>query len=135
MFDTNILLDVFQNRQPHYKMSAACVNQVLNQNVEGFIPAHALTTFYYVLRKYRGARIACEAVIWLLKNFTAATCDHSILEEATRSESNDFEDAVVATCAERSGCSFVLTRNPSDFAGFPVPTISPKELLQEVTKS
>lgn len=47
MFDANILLDVFQDRQPHYVASAACVNKVLQGAIEGFIPAHALTTFYY----------------------------------------------------------------------------------------
>ncbi len=43
LFDTNILLDVFQNRQPHYETSAACVNEVLKKSIEGIIPAHALS--------------------------------------------------------------------------------------------
>ena len=34
LFDTNILLDVFQNRQPHYETSAACVNEVLKKSIE-----------------------------------------------------------------------------------------------------
>ena len=86
MFDTNILLDVFQNRQPHYAASAGCVNKVLHGNVEGFVPAHVLTTFYYVLKKYRDARVARDAVTWLLARFSVASCDHAVLDEACRCE-------------------------------------------------
>ena len=65
MFDTNILLDVFQNRHPHYEMSAECIDTALSGIIEGFIPAHSLTTFYYVLKRFRGKEAAREAGAWL----------------------------------------------------------------------
>ena len=27
MFDTNVLLDLFQNREPHYEASACCIKR------------------------------------------------------------------------------------------------------------
>ena len=40
MFDANILLDVFQNRQPYYRDSAFCISEALKGTLEGWIPAH-----------------------------------------------------------------------------------------------
>jgi len=42
---------------------------------------------------------------------------------------DDFEDAVVATVAKASGSALIVTRNVEDFAGSPVPAISPADLL------
>jgi predicted nucleic acid-binding protein len=69
MFDAHILLDVFQKRQPHYPASAACVNRVLQNEIEGFMPARVLTTFYYVMEKHLDAHMARETVSWLLERF------------------------------------------------------------------
>ena len=41
----------------------------------------------------------------------------------------DFDDAVVAATAERAGCTSVITRNVKDFAGSPVPVLTPQEFL------
>lgn len=134
MFDTNILLDVFQDRQPHYAASAACVNEVLRGEIEGVIPAHVLTTFYYVLKKHRNADTARDAVRWLLESYGVASCDHAMLEEACGCGMADFEDAVVAVSAKHACCTHVLTRNLGDFARSPVPVMSPTDLLEQLQK-
>lgn len=135
MFDTNVLLDVFQNRQPHYEASAGCINRVLQGQIEGFLPAHVLTTFYYVLRKYGDAHLARDAVNWLLERFSVAPCDHDVLTRACQCNMSDFEDAVVAISAEKAGCTNVLTRNLGDFNGAPIPVVSPEELLEWLRKA
>jgi predicted nucleic acid-binding protein len=135
MFDANILLDVFQKRQPHYPASAGCVNRVLQNEIEGSMPAHVLTAFYYVMEKHLDAHMARETVSWLLERFSVAPCDHSVLESACRSDISDFEDAVVAVSAESSGCSYILTRNSSDFSLSSVPVLSPNALLEMLSKA
>jgi hypothetical protein len=44
--DINVLLDVFQKRQPHYAASAQVVSLVLTGTLAGVCPAHGLTTLY-----------------------------------------------------------------------------------------
>ena len=116
MFDANILLDVFQNRQPYYRDSAFCISEALKGTLDGWIPAHVVTTFYYLLEKHAGKKMAREAVEWLLANFQTAPCDHMLLTEACASEIPDLEDAVVALSAARVGCAHVVTRNSPDFS-------------------
>jgi hypothetical protein len=43
---------------------------------------------------------------------------------------NKFEDAVVASVAEATGSDYILTRNVPDFAGSPVPAMTPTEFLE-----
>ena len=43
----------------------------------------------------------------------------------------DFEDAVVDAVAERSGASYIVTRNIKDFAGSVVPAILPADFLKK----
>ena len=50
MFDTNVLLDVFQSRQPHYAASAGCVNKVLQGKLEGFVAHPDLAYFIFTFR-------------------------------------------------------------------------------------
>lgn len=132
MFDTNILLDVFQNRQPHYAASAACVSKVLHGKVEGDLPAHVLTTFYYVLKKYRDTDTARDGGTWLLERFGVAPCNHAVLEEACQCDMPDFEDAVVAVYAKHADCAYIVTRNLDDFANSPLPALPPAELLDQL---
>ncbi|MFQ3597747.1 MAG: PIN domain-containing protein [Chloroherpetonaceae bacterium] len=62
LIDLNVLLDVFQKREPHYRSSAL----VLSKSLEGFfialIPAHALTTLHYLVSKSSGVVKANEAI-------------------------------------------------------------------------
>jgi predicted nucleic acid-binding protein len=134
MFDANILLDVFQNRQPYYRDSAFCISEALKGTLDGWIPAHVVTTFYYLLEKHADKKTAREAVEWLLANFQTAPCDHMLLTEACASEIADLEDAVVALSAARVGRAHVVTRNSPDFSGSTVPAVSPMELIKRLKK-
>ena len=44
--DINVLLDVFQKREPHYAASAQVVSMVTSGTLAGVCPAHGLTTLY-----------------------------------------------------------------------------------------
>jgi hypothetical protein len=44
-------------------------------------------------------------------------------------EISDFEDGVVASLAELTGCDFIVTRNISDFKKSPVKSLTPEEFL------
>jgi len=76
MIDLNLLLDVFQKRQPHYNASAQVLDFALKNNC-GCVAAHAITTLHYLVTRYADRRQANELTDWLLKNFTIAPADQS----------------------------------------------------------
>jgi len=100
MLDLNILLDHIQKREPHYQFSSIVISEVLKNKVEGIIPAHALTTLYYLISKYTNKERANERIDWLLEKFDFVGGDKSLFKRARNLQIDDFEDAVVASLAE-----------------------------------
>lgn len=129
LLDTNVVLDVIQRREPHYRASAAVMDRVIRRKVAGALPAHAITTIHFIITRHQNRNIAAQAIQWLLKHFTVASVGKTELLRAQALGWSDFEDAVVAAAAESSGCDTILSRNVRDFNGSPVPAVTPEEYL------
>jgi predicted nucleic acid-binding protein len=129
MIDLNVLLDVIQKREPHFGPSATVVSKVLNGELSALLPNHALTTIYYIVAKFADRRRAEEAIDWLLAHFEISVADKSSFVRARSLQMSDFEDAVVTSLAETSGCDYIITRNTSDVENSPVPAVTPEEFL------
>jgi hypothetical protein len=67
--DINVLLDVFQQREPHYAASAQMVSMVTSGTLMGVCPAHGLTTLYYLVRKHASKPNAENAMDSVLRHF------------------------------------------------------------------
>lgn len=129
--DINVLLDVFQQREPHYAASAQVMSLVAAGKLTGVCPAHGLTTLYYLVRKHAAKADAEAAMDRVLGHFQIGNLDVPGWQRARRLALDDFEDAAVAAIAEASGSVFVVTRNVADFAKSPVPGIAPAEFLSQ----
>jgi predicted nucleic acid-binding protein len=131
--DINVLLDVFQKREPHYAASAQVVRMIAAGTVEGVCPAHGLTTLFYLVRKYASKPDAESAMDQVLHHFQIGNLDAAAWQEARRLPFADFEDAVVATVATATASDFIITRNVGDFAASPVSAITPADFLSQLT--
>ncbi len=131
--DINVLLDVFQKREPHYAASAQVVGMVTAGTLVGVCPAHGLTTLYYLVRKHASKPDAEEAMDQVLRHFQIGNLEAVDWQCARRLPFADFEDAVVATVARATASAFIITRNVEDFAGSPVPAITPVDFLSQMT--
>ena len=127
--DINVLLDVFQMRQPHYAASAQVLSLVTAGTLTGVCPAHGLTTLYYLVRKHASKADAEAAMDRVLRHFQIGNLEAAGWQKARRLPFTDFEDAVVATVAEATASTFIVTRNTDDFSGSPVPAITPSDFL------
>jgi hypothetical protein len=65
----------------------------------------------------------------MLTHFEIAAADKTSFVRARKMEISDFEDGVVASLAELTGCDFIVTRNISDFKKSPVKSLTPEEFL------
>jgi len=133
LLDLNVLLDVVQNRVPHYHDSAKVLSLARLGEIQAVLPVHAFTTLYYILAKAAGKAKADQTIDWLLAHFEVAVADKAVLRRARQLPLADFEDAVVASLAEAGQCDHVVTRNVSDFAGSPVSALTPTDFL--ITRS
>jgi predicted nucleic acid-binding protein len=129
LVDLNVLLDVLQKREPHYRASAGVLEDVVRERVSGALAAHGVTTVHYLVRRARDGAAADGAVDWLLRYFSVLPVGAKELQRARALGWPDFEDAVVAAAAETGRCAAIVTRNVKDFAGSPVEAMTPEEYL------
>jgi predicted nucleic acid-binding protein len=129
LLDLNVLLDVILDRKPGVR-AAARLWAVLEQGGgRGVIPAHGVTTIFYILEKARGAVFARRAVEQLLQVFAVAPVTDVVLRRALVLAWRDFEDAVCAASAEAAGCDAIVSRDPAGFPDAPLPVIDPAAAL------
>lgn len=129
LLDTNIVLDVLLDRQPHVPASAAVWAAVEHGLSKGFLAAHAVTTVHYLVRKELGNQEAKRTVDLLLRVFGVAAVDRGVVEQALQRPLADFEEAVAAAAAHAAGCSCVITRDPKGFRGSAVRALTPEAVL------
>jgi predicted nucleic acid-binding protein len=129
LLDLNVLLDVIQNRHPHYADSAKVLSAARSGEFETLIPFHAVTTVFYLVERAQDTATASQTVDWLLQHFNVPTVDKDTLLHARKLKLKDFEDAVVASVAVRNQCDFIISRNVDDFFASPVKAISPADFL------
>ena len=127
--DINVMLDVFQNRQPHYAASAGVMNLVMQGTLKGICPSHALTTLYYLARRHSTQAEAESAIDSVLKHFEIVSLDHADWQTVRQLPFGDFEDAAVSVTADKAGAAFIVTRNEADFDQSSVPAIAPSAFL------
>ena len=132
LIDTNVILDVLQKREPFFTDSYRALRRALENDAECLISASAATDIFYVLRKSLGsAQQAKEHIDQLARVVSFADVQGMDIHTALMRAMPDFEDAVVDAVAERSGASYILTRNIKDFTGSVVPAILPADFLNK----
>lgn len=132
LIDTNVILDILQKRKPFFADSYQALQQAIRSNIDCLISASTATDIFYILRKYLGsATEAKEQLENLTKIVNFADVQGIDIHSALISKFSDFEDAVVASIAERLKASYILTRNLKDFKDSTVPAILPKDFLKK----
>ena len=128
MVDINVILDVLENRNG-WVMDAAKTCAVCGGGMRaiGFVPPHAVTTIYYIVRKRGGKALADKAIDWLLTLFKVADCGTDEFKAARASGIDDYEDAVVVASAQKTGCDYIVTRNTVHFKDSSVPVMTPAD--------
>jgi predicted nucleic acid-binding protein len=130
VLDTNVLLDILGNRQPH---AAAAI--VLLQRAEAGtlrLSASALgwTTAFYVLRKLLTPARARRVLRDLHRHVDILDDPAAAVAEALEAGGeSDFEDAVQWRIAARHGADAFLTRDRRGFRCAGLPVLSPAEWL------
>jgi predicted nucleic acid-binding protein len=129
LVDTNILLDVLTQRQPHYVPAASLWALAEIGQIKAFVSAISFNNVYYIVCKAAGRKQAEEALRLVRGIFEAVPVDGQLLNQAIDAGLNDFEDAVQYFSALRAGADYFVTRNPDHFPAPAVGVVSAQELL------
>ena len=130
--DTNVLLDVFQERQPYYDCSAQIWSLSENRTLEAFISAISFNNIFYIMRKHSGKENAQRAMEILDANFSMIPMDKEVMHKAIISQFPDFEDAIQLYSALSAKADCIVTRDIKDFAQNLIPVLSPQMFLAQL---
>lgn len=129
LFDTNILLDVFQQRPDFYHGSSQLINMAEIGKINGCISAISFNNCFYILKRYCGNEKSRQTLRIMRDIFEVAAVNSLIINQAIDSDIDDFEDAIQYFSAIHSKSDYIITRNQKDFKKSIIPAISPEEFL------
>lgn len=132
LIDTNIILDIFQKREPFFPDSYQALHKAIEAESECLVSAFSVTGIFYLLRKFLKfadqAKERIEQLSWLV---TFADVQGMDIQTALMRTMLDFENAVIDAVAQRNSAGYILTRNIKDFKGSTVPAVTPTDFLKQ----
>jgi predicted nucleic acid-binding protein len=135
LLDTNVIIDAFASREPWNSDAERIILLASEDKLETVICASSVTDIFYICNKiFRDTSRTREVIKTLFNIFNVIDVKKKDLEEALSSEVNDFEDALISSCAKRTKSQYIVTRNIKDFEKSLVPAITPKEFLTIIDK-
>ena len=130
LIDANILLDVLQQRAPHYKYSSIVWKLCETAQVEGYVSVLTFMNMTYILRKHLTPQKIEELYNTLSLIFTFTDLTQKDVASAAELRLKDFEDAAQIKTAERIGADYIITRNIKDFNDCSIPAFTPEDFVK-----
>ena len=125
LVDTDVLLDVALNREPHAVQSTAVLRWA-EAGGDAAVAWHSLANCAYLL-KARG-RLFLRELVQIVEVAPVATAD---ARRALELPMADLEDAFQAAAALAWGADAIVTRNIADYRRSPVDALTPSAFLKQ----
>ena len=134
LIDTNVILDDILDRAPNAETAKKISRLVTDELIGGHLTANTLTDIFYIVSKNKDEVIARKTIKNLLLIFTVVSVDGTDCQQAIDLPMRDFEDALVAVCAEKANLDYIVTNDRGFLTGngLSIPTINPVDFLLQV---
>ena len=135
LLDTNVIIDVLQNREPWCISGKAIFLSVAKKEFSGCITAkEAADIHFFAKKQFKGEENvddkARQILIKLFSLFEIIDTTESDCKNALSFPNNDYEDAIMIETALRSGVDCIITRNTEHFSESPVKIYTPDEFVK-----
>jgi predicted nucleic acid-binding protein len=128
--DTNVILDLLANREPHFVSIARLATLADQKKLVLVSSPLSFTTVDFILNKYESE----DSVRAKLRKFKiiceVGEVNEEIIDKGLNSAFKDFEDAVQYYSALQANCSVIITRNAKDFKHSSIPVMTAEEYLK-----
>lgn len=131
LIDTNVILDIFLDREPFVNDAGLIWKAHEEERLTAYVSAITPVNLFYIARKLQGREIATRAVHRLLATLPVTTVNQRVLESSLVLGFEDFEDAVQHASAEAHGLDAIVTRNIEDFAKARLEVLAPGDFIKK----
>jgi len=111
LVDTNVILDFFLSRVPHYKTAKNIFELIYQEKVNAFTTASSFTDLYYIIAKRLGNYKAREILQDLINMLGIIAVDGDDCNHALGLPITDYEDALVVTCAGKQRIDWIISND------------------------
>ena len=134
LLDTDILIDVALDRQPHSAPAADLLERIRNGGEDACVAWHTISNLYYIIRQNLDANSSLDFILDLIGFVSVAVTDTESVRYAARLPMSDFEDALQAAAARACRARFIITRNIADYRQSPIPAIEAELALDQLAR-
>ncbi len=133
LIDTDVILDLFFDRQPFAEYSAQVIGLCEANKIKGYVTPVIYSNAYYLLRQ----TAKHDKVIGNLKQLLIITdvlvMDKEVVSNALNSGFKDFEDSLQNFAALKNGeIDVILTRNVKDFSKSEIGVLTPESYIKSI---
>lgn len=130
LFDACVVIDIL-GKTSFFKDAFSAYDVALFKKMDVCLSASSTTDIVYVLasRGFMSRENARNLALDLFELFDIVDTTKSDVRMASESVMEDYEDALIAYAALRSGVDFIITRNTKDFEHSPVPVMAPDSFV------
>ena len=130
LVDTNIILDIFLQREPYAGEAREIMTKCAEREVIGYLAAHSIPNLFYNLRKNYSRKERRGLIRNLCDIFRISDLNAEKIISAVENEGfADFEDCLQEECAVEAVADYIVTRNPADYKSSRVKVIDPGEFV------
>ncbi len=132
LIDTDILIDIALDRQPHSGPAPDLLGFVERGVEPACIAWHSVSNFYYIVTSSRNQASARDFILELTRFVDVAMTGTDGIRYAADLPMADFEDAMQVAAARACGAERIVTRNVRDYRRSPIRAVSPQNALAEL---
>lgn len=131
LIDSDVILDVFFNREEFVKNAATILQLCKLKKISGNITPISIANIYYLLRKSNPHNKIVQKLNDLLNIVGVLEINKDIVIKSLKSNFLDFEDALQNYSAEtNSNIAIIITRNTKDYKNSKLSVMSPESFLK-----
>ena len=129
LIDTCVIVDYLEDRTG----ADTAQKLLMLRELTKVITAKTLLDLYYLIHHYTHDRQKTLESLHVIMGMADEIADTtaSDVSEALQSQISDYEDAVMAETAYRTGCEFIITRNKKDFRHAKIQIMLPEEFFED----
>lgn len=134
--DTNVVLDLFADRKEFRREAYGLKAMGLYGDADLWVSAKSFTDVFYLMRRHGEFDSAIVQDIFLehLGYLNVCTVGKDDIEASARAKWPDFEDCLVARCADKVKADMLITRDEKGFKLSSVAVCSPAAFFDRLEK-
>jgi len=133
--DTNILLDVFLERQPFCIPAQKIWTLAERKEIEAAISVISINNSFFIIKKLTSAGKAYEAIEVLTKIFKLIELNSPMIHKALKTNNSDFEDTLQYLAAKKFRANAIISRNLTGFKKSEIPILDSSQYLAQINFS